>query len=173
MKRVSFLAWCALGAVVACSSSSTTSPGGGGGDAGGGDAASDSGGPQDAGGDGNTSISGCMPADFAANDHTATSDPRVIQAPIVATPAQFSPRCMRVKVGQTVTWQGDLASHPISYKITARDGSGGADGGTAFVIGAPDGAATMNTATGQQPMTIEFKCDSHPTTMFGAVDVVP
>jgi plastocyanin len=158
---------------LACSSSSSSPGDGGLAEAGDAttplDAASD-GAPADAGED--ASVNGCTPADFAANDHTAAGDPRVIQAPNDATPAQFLPRCMRVKVNQTVTWQGDLADHPISYTITARAGGDAGDAGSTFVQGLPDGAPTQNTGTMGQPATIAFRCDNHPSVMFGAVDVV-
>ncbi len=116
---------------------------------------------------------GCTAADFAANDRTAEGAERVILAPDGPAPAQFSPRCMRVRVGQTITWQGDLASHPISYTIVATSGGGSREAGSTFVVGDPEGGATQNTALCGEPMTIAFTADDHPTIMFGAVDVVP
>ena len=118
-------------------------------------------------------VNGCSPADFAANDRTAEGAERVILAPDVPAPAQFTPHCMRVRIGQTVTWKGDLESHPISYKLVATSRGGFGDAGSTFVVGDADGGATQNTAEAGEPMTISFTCDKHPTIMFGAVDVVP
>jgi hypothetical protein len=96
----------------------------------------------------------------------------VILAPEGPEPAQFSPRCMRVRIGQTITWKGDLKSHPISYKLVSTAQGGFGDAGSTFVIGDADGGATQDTARSDEPLTMAFTCDDHPTIMFGAVDVV-
>ena len=163
----------ALAAAAACSSSSSpSSPPAA--DAGGGDSATDGGGGADVVTDAapNT-VNGCTVADFAANDRTAAGAERVIQAPDVPAPAQFSPHCMRVRVGQTVTWKGDLLSHPISFKLVSTTDGGFGDAATVATVGDPDGGATQDTVQANEPMTIRFTCSNHPTLMFGAVDVVP
>lgn len=129
--------------------------------------------PADAGPGAGRPVNGCTAADFAANDRTAEGAERVILAPDGPAPAQFTPHCMRVRIGQTVTWKGDLESHPISYKLVATSRGGFGDAGSTFVVGDADGGATQNTAETGEPMTISFTCDKHPTIMFGAVDVVP
>lgn len=120
-------------------------------------------------------VNGCTGADFAENDRTAESAERIIRAPDDATPAQFSPHCMRVRVGQTITWTGELKSYSISYKLvsTTNGGFSNSAGPTKFVIGDEDGGDTKETAEASEPMTISFTVADHPTTMFGAVDVVP
>jgi plastocyanin len=174
--KLPYLLLCFLPAAALACSSTSSSPSDGGlaeaGDAASTDAAAD-GSPADAGADGTTAVNGCTEADFAASDHTAAADPRIVQAPNDALPVQFTPQCMRVKVGQTITWQGDLAAHPISYVVTAASGVQVADASSLFVVGLPDGSPNQNTGTMGQPGTIAFKCDNHPTVMFGAVQVVP
>ena len=169
--RLSFSSWIFSFAIVACSSSSIgpstadTTDGGVDGfvpsDAGASDAPVDTGpGP----------INGCTPADFAANDHTAEADSRIIQAPTDMIPLQFSPHCMRVKVDQLVTWQGDVADHPLDFAL----GTDGPDAGSfTGTLGAPDGSPDIDTIIAHQPGSIAFKCSNHPTIMFGAVQVVP
>lgn len=174
--RLCVIAWCA-GAVAlgaACSSSSS-SPSGATGDAGDGDASTTADGAADAAvaDAAPATVNGCTAADFEANDRTADAAERVILAPDVPAPAQFSPHCMRVRVGQTVTWKGDLTSHPISYKLASTADGGFGDAATVFVLGDADGGATQNTARADEPLTIAFTCDNHPSIMFGAVDVVP
>jgi plastocyanin len=125
--------------------------------------------PKDAGAD--ASINGCTAADYAANDHSAAADPRVIAGPADDVPVQYVPHCMRVKVGQTVTWTGDLADHPIDFEFIADDPK--SDGGATVTRDAPDGARTMDTVTFHTSGKLAFECAEHPTFMLGAVDVVP
>ncbi len=171
--RLFFSSWIFSFAIAACSSSSIgpstadTTDGGVDGfvpsDAGASDAPVDTG-PEP--------INGCTPADFAANDHTAEADSRIIQAPIDKTATQFSPHCMRVKVDQLVTWQGDLADHPLHFVLDA-DGSGPDAGSFTGTLGAPDGSPDIDTMIAHQPGSIAFTCSDHPAIMFGAVQVVP
>lgn len=121
---------------------------------------------------GPAAINGCTPADFAANDHTAPADSRIIQVLNDMTPAQFSPHCMRVKVDQLVTWQGNLADHPLDF-VLGTDGAGPDAGSFTATVGAPDGSPDINTVIAHQPGSIAFKCSNHPAIMFGAVQVVP
>jgi len=115
-------------------------------------------------------VDGCTEEDFAANDHTAESDPRIIQAPLDKEPVQFSPHCMRVRVEQVVTWQGALAEHSLRYVLSADGEDAGAFNAT---VGAPDGSPDVDTVTAHQPGKIVFTCTDHPSIMFGVVQVVP
>jgi hypothetical protein len=65
-------------------------------------------------------------------------------------------RCMKIAVGQTVVWTGDLTTHPL-----------GVDGVTPSDLTLGDGEAT---ATFQAAGTYGFSCLSHPT-MNGAIQV--
>jgi plastocyanin len=114
-------------------------------------------------------VEGCAEADFAASDETAAGAARLVQVPTTPTPAPFTPRCMRVRVGQTVTFRGDLASHPLEFDVTLLGGPGTAK----YTLGGPDGAANENTVTVLNQGYVTYKCANHPTVMRGAVQVVP
>jgi plastocyanin len=58
-------------------------------------------------------LAGCTLADFAANDRRAPGASRTITFPVAGPPLQYAPRCLRIKAGQSVTWQGDLAADPL------------------------------------------------------------
>jgi hypothetical protein len=67
-------------------------------------------------------------------------------------------RCMRVQVGQTVVWSGDLESHPLA----------GQGGDSPNPIGLhQNGSVTFTT-----PGTFGFVCSVH-SSMKGAITVVP
>lgn len=54
-------------------------------------------------------LNGCSGADYV---DSSAADDRTIQ--IAAEGLTFSPRCMVVSVGQTVTWQGSLSAYPLA-----------------------------------------------------------
>ncbi len=114
----------------------------------------------------------CGAADFAASDHTADADPRVVRAPDGPAPAQFDPSCMRVKTGQTVTWRGDLAAHPIAFVFTPAIGGDAGSAGPDIVVGDSDGGLTTDTVTTRVAGVLQFECIEHPGVMFGAVQIV-
>ena len=93
-----FAAALALG----CSSSSTS--GGGGTDAGtGSDAANDTGVAVDSG----AVLNGCT----TFVDHTAAADARSLTWSLSISSSPD--RCMKIKVGQSVTWNGSFTTHPL------------------------------------------------------------
>lgn len=57
----------------------------------------------------------CTAPDFAANDRRAANASRTIVLVPAApgVPAQYQPRCMVIKKGQSVTWQGDFVTEPL------------------------------------------------------------
>ena len=114
-------------------------------------------------------VEGCAEADFAASAATAAGAVRLVQVPSAPTPAPFTPRCMRVKVGQTVTFRGDLASHPLEFDVTLLGGPGTAK----YTLSGPDGSAGENTVTVLNQGFVTYKCANHPTVMRGAVQVIP
>lgn len=110
----------------------------------------------DAGSDAAATVNGCT----AYQDDTAGS--AIIAGPSGAAPAQYAPACVQVKVGQSVTWTGDLSSHPL-------EASGG---------DSPNPIQTTKTGTTisftfSQAGTFGFHCQAHPATMQGAVEVTP
>lgn len=117
----------------------------------------------------------CTQAEFDAvasatgGDFTAVGGVAVV-FPVDAIPMQYTHHCVKVKVGDVVTFEGKFSSHPL-----------GAFGGNVpspiphqmmdpavGVSGKPELPVTMTTAG-----NYGFRCDFHPGKMFGAVQVVP
>jgi plastocyanin len=107
-------------------------------------------------------LNGCSDATFTANDHTAAGDPRAISFPAGQAPAQYSPSCMTIKVGQTVTWSGAFSLHPLE--------PAGGDASTPIALSA---SGTSVSFTFAAPGTFGFNCANHPNVMFGAIRVAP
>lgn len=154
------------GMLPACSSEGTPAPSSG--DDGGGPGGSD----RDAGGDANlpTTSVRCTQAEFdhvadpaVGGDYTA-DDSVTITFPLESKPAQYTNRCIKVKVGAEVTFTGDFSRHPL-------EPSGG-DTPTPIPNrpSVPTGSLSL---TMSDAGTFGFECGMHPTIMFGAVQVVP
>lgn len=121
------------------------------------DAGSDAG-EVDSGGDAAAAINGCT----TFTDMTA--DGGAITGPATATPAQYSPNCVHVKVGQSVTWSSDFSNHPLVP--------------TAGVGTQPNpitatSTGTTVTITFPAAGTFAYNCGIHSSTMLGAVEVTP
>lgn len=56
-----------------------------------------------------SSINGCEPDSY--EDHSDADDPRVVG--VGAQGLKFTPPCMLIAVGQTVTFEGSLSAHPL------------------------------------------------------------
>jgi plastocyanin len=122
------------------------------------DAGSDSGNPVDSGGDGNTGINGCT----TFTDLTA--DGGVITGPSGAVAAQYSPNCVHVKVGQSITWNSDFTNHPLVPTAGV---------GTQPNPITPTSTGSTVTFAFPQPGTFAYNCGIHSTIMLGAVEVTP
>jgi len=92
---------------------------------------------------------GCAPAVASATDHPVTF-------PSGALPAQYAPSSVEAGVGDTVTFGGAFASHPLVW----------GDGDFPTQSGGISQAYTFTHAG-----TFTFHCAIHPTTMFGDVHV--
>lgn len=153
-----------VAALFACSSSSTEAPAA---------PAANDGGSSDSATDvaaldaGIESFNGCMEADFAANDRTAESAERIFRGPETDAGAiPFDPRCMRIRVNQTVVWKVD-SSYGMSWKaIATEDGGFSPDAGASFVLDEKE--TTMST---KEPEIWLFSCPDYPI-MAGALQVV-
>ena len=55
-------------------------------------------------------LNGCV--ESAYEDRSGEADERTIL--IAASGLNYSPKCLTIAAGQTVTWQGSLASHPLA-----------------------------------------------------------
>lgn len=143
-----------------CSSTSSGGADAGGGDSGGGDSSiADS--ASDSATDARSTVNGCGTADFA--DHTAANDARAITFPgDTAFPAQFAPPCMKIRVGQSVTWNGGFTGHPLEPM----------NGDMSSPIVATTGVTTKTFAF-PTAGTFGYDCANHPATMLGAILVVP
>ncbi len=109
-----------------------------------------------------TPVNGCGPTEFAASDHTAASDPRAITFATTPSPVQFSPSCMMIKAGQTVTWSGDFSDHPFEPMPAVPDDP---------IMDVTSGTTTS--VTFPDAGTFGFDCAMHPSIMHGAIEVVP
>jgi plastocyanin len=118
---------------------------GGGQDSGGGDGGGDSGAAE--------AVNGCT----TFEDRTAEGANRTLTWDFSITTSPD--RCIRVKAGQTVTWEGSLEAHPLLP-------SGG---------DSPSPVSGVDTTTGEVTFpsagTFGYVCDVHPA-MLGAVEVV-
>ena len=162
MRIKSLLAVVALLTTAACSDStptpvadsgSTATPDSGGGAS---DAATASDAPAVA------ALNGCTSALFAANDLTPSAAARTITFPTGLAPAQYSPPCITIKAGQMVTFTGSFTSHPLA-----------AEGGDAMSPIVSTKTGTTASFTFAKAGTFGYKCEAHPSSMLGAIHVVP
>lgn len=93
---------------------------------------------------------------------SAPNDARTIDFPTGAIPSQYTPNCMRVKAGQTVTWNGAFASHPLM--------ASGGDAGNPITTTSTGSTKAFTFPTAG---TYGFACMFHGGSMFGAIEVVP
>jgi plastocyanin len=136
--------------LIACSSSSTTSPTA--------DAAlaADMGMAAEASAAG---LNGCT----TFEDHTADTDARSItwNLSVMDSPAH----CMKIKVGQTVVWNGVPSAHPL------KTFNGDAANPIASVVA--DAAANTQTVKFSAAGSFGYECAIHTTSMMGAILVAP
>jgi len=88
-----------------------------------------------------------------------------ITFPTTAGPAQYTNHCVKVKVGSQVTFAGSFVNHPLEAQ------GGDTPSPIPTQSADVDGGAVVVTFTTKG--TFGFQCNFHPTTMFGAVQVVP
>jgi plastocyanin len=97
----------------------------------------------------NDTVDGCAPADFVA-------------ASQVDWTFAVNPRCLQIKAGQTVTWTGSFATHPLQAD----------QGDKPNPISTADLSGASTTVTFPTAGTYGFKCQVHAS-MMGAVLVTP
>jgi plastocyanin len=118
--------------------------------------------PAEASVDAGKPVNGCTDADFTSNDLTDPGAAREIFFPKTAAPAQYSPRCIMIQAGQSVTWSGAFSSHPLE--------PAGGDPGTPIKL---TNSGTSQSFTFSTAGTFGFDCQFHPSIMFGAIRVIP
>lgn len=105
-------------------------------------------------------INGCTRA--GATDLTAAGAARTIDT----VGLSYSPSCIRIKAGQSVTWNSAFASHPLSSGTPA----GGPQAGSPITVTTSGASKTFAfPAAG----TFGYFCQVHTTLMMGAVYVEP
>jgi plastocyanin len=118
----------------------------------------------------------CTQAEFDAvasgvgGDFTAAGGVAVV-FPISTLPAQYTHHCIKVKVGDVVTFEGMFSFHPLTSfggdkpsPIPVQQQTNPPAGAS----GMPELPVTMSTAG-----NYGFRCAFHPLVMFGAIQVVP
>ena len=103
-------------------------------------------------------FAGCTEDDFAAGDMTAQDGPVAVN--MVAF-APYSPKCLRVQVGQTVTIQA-MESHPFEMVCAEDD-----------VMDTQDGSMIPVEFVFATPGYYNYRCLKHPGSMMGNIQVVP
>jgi plastocyanin len=112
-------------------------------------------------------VNECTEADFADADYTAADASRVIEFPFDASaPPAYVPPCMHIKAGESVTWHGDFAMHPL-IRQNGDPGNPIPSGG----IG-DGGSEASYTASFPEAGVFGYACAVHAH-MMGAIDVTP
>jgi len=101
-------------------------------------------------------------AGATVNGCSAFTDGTTVTGPSGPTPAQYSPACVHVKVGQSVTFNLDFSDHPMQPF--------GGDTGNPIQETTSGTTATFTFASAG---TFGFHCEAHPSIMQGAVQVTP
>jgi plastocyanin len=110
---------------------------------------------------------GCTDAELEAPlaDNTDGGAVTIVFPPNSMAAAPFNPRCVKIKVGQQVTFVGGFETHPLEPWGGTTPSPIPAQNKT------PDAGALVITFTSAG--TFGFRCDYHPLVMSGAVKVVP
>jgi plastocyanin len=112
-------------------------------------------------------VNGCNGGDYS--DHTTDADAQGTHLKWDESIASSNDRCIKVRVGSTVTFEGDFAKHPL-------EGGGGES--TTPLAGLSERIANPGTPEEYAPTKFEktgvygYKCTKHPD-MKGAILVVP
>jgi plastocyanin len=102
-------------------------------------------------------VNGCT----TFTDATAPNAARAITFPTGVIPSQYSPNCLKIKVGQSVTWNGGFANHPLI--------ASGGDSGNPITT---TSTGTTKSFTFSAAGTYGFACQLHSLSMLGAIQVV-
>lgn len=114
-------------------------------------------------------LNGCKESDFV--DYRTPAADRIVHFPDALTapdgaalPLEYSPRCMRVQTGQSVTWKGDFGVHTLA----------GSDNNPLNPIPANgvEGTGGAYTVKFGAPGRYGYECQQHAA-MRGAIDVTP
>jgi plastocyanin len=111
-----------------------------------------------------TVIPQCSEVELGAQDHTAAADARLIRAPSDEKEGPYVPNCMTIRVGQSVTWTGNLTFHPLIPRENSTSPNP--------IETTPSGITTVQ-YTFPCPGDFNFSCKNHRDAMLGTVRVLP
>ncbi len=142
------------------------------------------------GGDGGPAAEGGTSTSDAASaaDGSPTSPVRCTQAELDAAdftirgnvsvsfsesdlPKQYTLHCVKIKVGMPVHFEGNFVAHPL--EAAGGDTPSPIPALTQVNTGGPRPSLGYLDVTFTRPGTFGYRCKTHPTAMFGAVQVVP
>jgi plastocyanin len=106
----------------------------------------------------------CTEQELAAQIHTDPGDARLIRAPSDEKEAPYQPNCMTIKLGQTVTWTGDLTDHPVIPREDSTQPN---------PINPNGAGVTSWPITFPCPGDFNFSCRNHRDLMLGTIRVIP
>jgi plastocyanin len=106
----------------------------------------------------------CSLIELENNIRVLAGDSRIIKAPGGDQEAPYVPNCMKIKVGQTVTWQGNLDRHPLMPRENSAEPN---------PIPTSNPGDTTISATFPCPGFYNFSCSKHQDSMLGTIWVVP
>jgi plastocyanin len=149
MQRAAFLVMAASLTFYACGGDDSTSGGG-----------TDAGTKADSGGSGSDAAVGENKTKCTSFEDMTSSSTVKVTFPTDTTPAQFSPNCIKIKKGTTVTFEGAFANHNLE--------KGEGDSNTPII--------TVRTGTTKSFEfngigIFGFQCFFHPDIMFGGIQV--
>lgn len=111
--------------------------------------------------DGGIATAECSASDLAQSDHTAPNDPRVISAPSNDNESPYVPNCMTIRAGQSVTFKGNLARHPVIPRANSTQ---------------PNPISFIGSEASVKfdcPGDFNFSCRTHGDNMLGTIRVIP
>lgn len=106
----------------------------------------------------------CTDDELAANDRTdgGAFEITFLRA---ANPVQYTNHCVTVKVGASVTFSGSFVQHPLQ--------AAGGDTPNPIPYTAAEPAEGKLVVVMPAAGTFGYECEFHPSSMFGAIRVVP
>jgi plastocyanin len=107
----------------------------------------------------------CTDEELAAGTVAPGGTPLEVTFNTGANPKQYENRCATVKVGASVAFSGSFLQHPLE--------PAGGDSPSPIPYTAADPPGQRLVVTFPDPGTFGFQCEFHPTSMFGAIRVVP
>jgi len=113
-------------------------------------------------------VNGCTPAD--AEDHSAATAERKVQVGTMGI--VFTPKCMTIKAGQSVSFEGVLAGHPLAPG-NASSSTAGSPNNPIMRTNSGNSVSFTFPTPGAYPFFCEFHSSGAGNGMAGAIYVIP